>query len=1439
MALNDILIDVQANGSATGMSGKTVSTGVGDDLVEILATSARGEAAAIKNSTVNTGAGDDTITFIGTTAAACTAYGMRSTTLDTGDGANLVTVKAASAGGHALGAEAATLRGGSGADSFSIKASTIGSGTSVGLHTSTLDLKDGNNTLRIEALAVNNTATGMWKSNVYAGNGDDNIYVEGKTTGSGVARGLHYSSINAGDGANTVSIYAEAAKSDAYAIACDVVGGKDNDAITVAAKSLGGGTAKGLVCSTVDGKEGDNAISISAQSATGSAYAVDGGKVRAWAGNDSVIISAVSGGGGRAQGLHCSDVNVGDGHNTVSIFAESKTGEAWGIGCEVTSGSGDDKIDVTAKTSGTATAFGIYCSTINAGGGHNAVTLTAESAGGAAYAMHGGKVITGAGNDTVTVAAIAAGRAQGLYCSDIKVGDGDNVVSISAESQKGEAWGIGCEVTAGSGNDIISVTAKTAGSAGAFGVASSTVNAGAGHNNITIAAESARGAAYAMHGGKVITGAGNDNVEVSAISGGSGRAQALYCSDINVGDGNNFVSLLAQSQTGEAWGIGCEVTSGSGRDTVSIVAGTSGTATARGAYCSTINVGDGVNRVDISAASAGGHALGMEGSKLIGGNDNDTFNILAATVASGTSVGQHRGTIDMKDGNNDLYIEAKTVNNTATGVWQGKIYGGNQTLQLDPEFGTVTTGPSTDRFTIVGKAEGTGKAYGFDGCLIDMKNGTNYLNISALAASNDATALKGATVYGGNDYDDFTILAKSEGKGTAKGLDCSSIDVKNGTNLVSITAESQEGNAYGIACGVTGGKDRDIISVTAKSFGDGYAGAMVCSKIDAKDGENTITVHAESATGTAYAVDGGGVYSGSGNDVISITAKSGGAGRAQALHCTTVNAGDGDNSVTIQADSVGGKAYAVGCGVYTGSGNDTVTISAASGSSSAYGLYCSTAAVGNGDNIASISAVSGNSYAIAMESSRLEGGSGRDDFSILAQAGGNGDAVAVHSSTVHAKDGANSVAVKAVTQAGDATAMWSSNVYTGSGDDTISLIAQSVAGKAVVLDHSNVYAGDGNNNVTLSAASVTGTAYAIACDVIGGRNNDVFSISAQTGGTATAGALMAGTVDLKEGHNRLTLSASAVDGDAYAIKCGNVYGGNDAVGSDAFSITASVSGSGFATAVASGGVVDLKGGNDILTVHAHSDLTGKAVAVSGSIYGGDGHDVITAMATSNTAGTLPSVFQGGKIDGGNGNDDISLVTTGLLASGTAGRCANVYGGAGNDIVRLVYDGSAADINFTQFKQNLTLDGGSNAAVSHAKADGGMADLGDILALEHGYADASLLSKLASQVTVKNFEALMLDFNNGAAESIALDSMLDAVKNLFGKANSGMSSLVVKGDVADVLQAGGLHAVEQHSGVEVQGVSTDHFGNDITFTHYTINYQNEEFNLYLQTNVSIA
>ena len=713
------------------------------------------------------------------------------------------------------------------------------------------------------------------------------------------------------------------------------------------------------------------------------------------------------------------------------------------------------------------------------------------------------------------------------------------------------------------------------------------------------------------------------------------------------------------------------------------------------------------------------------------------------------------------------------------------------------------------------------------------------------------------------------IIIKKSGLCSVTAMGCGTARAGVADDVVDISAYSKCGSATGIAGGkVYADSGNDTISVVAQSASCCTAKAVSCGLLDAGDGDDNITLKASSNGGSAIAAYGSTVSAGQGNDIINVSAVTTKCGSAFGLQKSTLDAGGGFNEITIAAQAASGLAKGVYCStVRGGSGEDHIQISAKS-SSCAYGVKDSLVAMGDGRNSFSVEATSACASAYAAKCSTLTGGFGNDAFRLQANAGKCGEAVGLEYSTINAGRGSNVVEIKAVavkgtaigaacstiitegepgpeligsntvdiraTTAGTAIGATGTKIHlTNASDDTVYIAATSTGSCAAYgFSGSELRAGDGRNDITITAASAGSSAYGVKCSskIVGGLNDDLLTVSAVAGGKCgSAYGVEGSTVDLGGGANKADIRAEAVSGTAKALECAKLYSGD---GSDVLDILAKTTGTGGAVAMSCSSVSSGAGNDEISIVAQTANSCARSVALNCStVSAGDGDDDIFISATGMSGAKLSSyVMHNSTIDAGNGNDVIHLQTTGTIASG----CNNtVLGGAGNDLVRLDHIGKAGCLDFVQSCSKLLLDGGANNAVIHTTVDGGTSSLGDILSLEHNYADAGALSRLTSQVTVKNFETLLVDLTDGQADSrFNLDSLLNAVDILRCRGNAGMD-LMVMGDAGmDSLDAHGRLGSPAHSDVSVEGFIE-------TFTHYEISYDKQTFDLYLQTGVSIA
>ncbi len=1161
-------------------------------------------------------------------------------------------------------------------------------------------------------------------------------------TGISAVTSLVDQNLSAGATDDTVEITAQSSSDAARAMLNSTVkAGLGDDSITIAASGANLGVGIALDKSTVDAGEGNNSIIIAASSVKGATTAVYIEKPTSWAGpvdklltagagNDTAVITAESFDTGTATGIGGgSSVDLGDGHNTLTVVAASKSGSAYGLynsryAGGILTGAGDDVITIKAQAGGTGTAWGIYegwfftgagddvlsiearaegagqaitvknfartdiLGMLNAGEGNDSFAFKAISTSGPSSAFDGGKVYMDTGNDTISIEAIASssGTAIGVNYAELHMGEGDDSVGINVQSATGQALGLSRRgsIFADTGDDTVSVVATVsgAGHAEAVNISSTAydgIDMGEGNNvvNLTAIAEYG-GTARAMFISMVTAGAGDDTFLLTAKA--SGFATGLEAlgglHSLDAGNGNNLIGITAQSQTGNARSLQyCRVFSGTGNDTIFMDAKAlgSGAASCRG----TINVGDGANVIGISSTSQGGEV--DAGGSIFCGADNDLVGLKAATLGTGNASGLGGGTVNMGAGNNELTIEASAENGSVTAINSGKALAGagNDTVVLD------------------GRASGTGAVTALGSGSIEVGDGTNKMLLNAVSEAGTARAMGTGTIVCG-DGRDLVVLNSSTANGdTAVTLGGGSITLGNGINELQMIAFAGAGVANAVETGsIMGGSGVDAVYVGATTAGAGAANALGAGIVELGSGNDTLSVEARAVQGMANAVGTGKIFGGDGNDTIIVTAENTGAGVVNALGAGLIDTGtstDGD-VVYVSAKSGAGAANAVNTGMITGGwSHDSISLSAVTaGTGAAVGMHYSTVDLGGGNDIFTSYTETQNGAANGINSSTLRGGTGKDTAEIFV----------------------------------------------------------------------------------IGAGAVTG------------------------------------------------------------VNAGKLYGDD---GNDSFSLTAYGKGNGAVSALMGGGILDGGIGDDALSLSAVTiGAAAKAgVVTSGMVYGGDGNDQISAMVNAGQSSVSGYVLQGSVIDGGNGNDAVTLQTHGnaVLASGASAQGSSVLGGAGNDAVHLSHFGPDAG-NFTQSGAALTLDGGTNNAVRHVTSSYGTASLGDTLALEAGYASEDMLAKLASQVTVKNFESLLMDFSDASQDAVNLESLLDSVAGL-RQTNSGMS-LVLKGDTGnvDTVVAHGLLGAVQQVSVSVEGISG-------TFTHHVATYDQLTYDVYLQAGITIV
>lgn len=269
--------------------------------------------------------------------------------------------------------------------------------------------------------------------------------------------------------------------------------------------------------------------------------------------------------------------------------------------------------------------------------------------------------------------------------------------------------------------------------------------------------------------------------------------------------------------------------------------------------------------------------------------------------------------------------------------------------------------------------------------------------------------------------------------------------------------------------------------------------------------------------------------------------------------------------------------------------------------------------------------------------------------------------------------------------------------------------------------------------------------------------------------------------------------------------------------------------------------INLGNGNDSITIASRTSA-GTATIIDSYIITGEGNDTLDVTVAYNlqpsSTATFGSALDNTFVNMGGGNDLVNITGDVLrsdLYGGAGNDVININGavtsstislGTGNDVLRLsATPGSAAP---TPGSTGATLDGGSNITLNYAQGK-----LGDILSLDQSYFNHFKSSPIT---TIRNFEALNLDFSDGQREALDLDSLLSGIRSSTLK-NANVSSLIISGDngdgrIYDSIDLGGS-ATYKGGNISVDGM-------DQTYNWYTA-YEgtSQQIEVFVATGMLIA
>ena len=751
-------------------------------------------------------------------------------------------------------------------------------------------------------------------------------------------------------------------------------------------------------------------------------------------------------------------------------------------------------------------------------------------------------------------------------------------------------------------------------------VADSFVNTGRGDDTITANGAVVKSYIAAEFGDDTVTV--NGTVDNSTITGGWGTDKVIVNGDVT------DYSMIYAGVGGDGANLYAPDASSSntiivnGRIDTSYAYGDNGqdTITVNGSMNESAIYGEGGDDL-ITVTSVSADAA-MRDSDAMGGDGDDTINITAQN--SGDVAGIISGVVAGDDGNDRISIIATSTGGTATGDISGFVRG-------DQGDDSITIAASSAS----GDARGVtyyGYVYGGDG--------NDNISISASATNGQATGVDTGIVYGDNGNfggagnDIISITASSAGTGDAEGLRDSVVDGNDGDNSITITATAENGSATGAG------------TVNPDPYmGYGIYGGS---------GRDTITVNASSSNGSAVGLSDFTVESGDGDDSVAINAT--GSDSAYGVYYSTVKTDSGNDSVTITAKATGdyGFSAALETGtVDTGAGNDTITITAEAPLAAQYPYFAY--------------AVQGDS---AANRSKIIAGAGSDNVTL------NGDVIFGDFALGRTLGAADTLGVNDVNTLNVKGNVSYSNIYGDAGTDDVHIsggtkglnISMGLGSDSLLVDKtvsaSIIHTGTGDGG---PAPDSTG-AGDVNFVTMGGMDNSVLYGDAGADSVTVNGKVTDSTISTGAGDDNIT---------AGRVEKSFIYGGD---GNDAITtgdvITSTVNGDAGddiirSATISSGGFIGGGEGNDRITFDTLKNypsavnggfgddiITGNLVTDSSRVDGGAGNDTIT----------LGTVDTGSWVLGGDGDDHITIDNaSGAVIYGDDG---NDSGVSGNDVINI-------------------------------------------------------------------------------------------------------------------------------------------------------------------------
>jgi hypothetical protein len=774
---------------------------------------------------------------------------------------------------------------------------------------------------------------------------------------------------------------------------------------------------------------------------------------------------------------------------------------------------------------------------------------------------------------------------------------------------------------------------------------------------------------------------------------------------------DNIQGALTVSGSGAVTTLGLDDTGSNGAKTGTLTSSTI-TGLAMGASGITYNA---IGTLNITLGSGGNtftivSTSGPTSTNLSSGPGNDNIFVQSTAGPSHTAINTGAGTNSVNVGSHDASGNSEPVATSSLNAISGPLditAGGTDTLNLDD---TASTAPKTGTISasaVTGFSPAVITYAGLTALNVFLGSGGNHIAVTGTATGATTNLHDGAgantVVVGSLAPSTGGVLDGVHGNLNITGSGADAIMLDDSGSAVAKTGTLSNVSLAGFSAGTIAYTGASSLVVNLGSAGDMLTIASTASgtptTVNAGAGNDTITVQSDSSATT--------INTGNGNNTVNLQ-KTGAA--------TAVNTGNGTDTVNVGSNApAGGGVLANIAGTLTVTGgaggstalnlDDTGRTTASSGTISSTKTTGFSPAEIDYANLASLTVSlgsGGNGVTIASTPAptTVNSGSGVDTVTLVSTA---------FATTVNTQGGNDNVYVRSTNAA--------TTITTGSGTDTILVgsLAPAAGGVLNNIQGGLTINGDGTDNLTFddtgSSVGKTGT-----------LTSSTLTGLAMGASGATYSGIATLTMNLGSGGDNFTIASTSASTTTNL----NTDGGNDSVAVQSTSGLTNVNtGTGVnsvsvgSLAPAVGGIVNgIQGalnlvgtGADALSVDdtgstgsktgtlTATTITGLGMGASGITYTGFATLSINLGPGSNTfniAGTagLPSpVTTTTTINTGGGNDQLNV--TGM------GGPATVDGGAGvnNASVNIAgdFNSSLTLLNFVQ--TNLTVGGNFNGFIS--------------------------------------------------------------------------------------------------------------------------------------------